>query len=90
MAYIAFDFHTHDTLSRVEVGDGRNIREARIAHERGALQRFLAACEPGSPIAGETIGNWYWIVDEIEAAAIVTCKASMWFRVSTAMGKPGA
>jgi len=27
-------------------------------------------CGPGSPVAVETIGNWYWIVDEIEAAGM--------------------
>jgi hypothetical protein len=42
-----------------------------LPHERGALQQFLARCEPGSPVAVETIGNWYWIVDEIEAAGCV-------------------
>ncbi len=43
----------------------------RIARERGALKEFLAACEPDSPVAVETVGNWYWIVDEIEAAGCV-------------------
>src|SRR5207302_9331779 len=42
-----------------------------IAHERGALQRFLERCERGSPVAVETVGNWYWIVDEIEAAGCI-------------------
>jgi transposase len=69
MEFIAFDSHTHYTLARVEDAEGRKTQEARIAHERGALQRFLAACEPGSPVAVETIGNWYGIVDEIEAAS---------------------
>lgn len=58
MAYIAFDSHKHYTLARGEAVDGRKVREARIAHERGALQEFLAACEPGSPVAVETVGNW--------------------------------
>jgi type II secretory pathway pseudopilin PulG len=47
------------------------VREQRIPHERGALQQFLERCEHGSPVAVETIGNWYWIVDEIEAAGCV-------------------
>jgi hypothetical protein len=68
MQYIAFDSHKHYTLARVENADGHKVYEARIAHERGALKGFLAACEPGSPVAVETVGNWYWIVDEIEAA----------------------
>jgi hypothetical protein len=39
-----------------------------MPYERGALQQFLERCERGSPVAVETIGNRYWIVDEIEAA----------------------
>src|SRR6516225_7447922 len=68
MEYIAFDAHKHYTLASVAQADGQLLREERIEHERGALQAFLARCEPGSPVALETVGNWYWIVDEIEAA----------------------
>jgi transposase len=68
MEYIAFDAHKHYTLASVARADGRLVREQRLAHERGALQQFLARCEPGSPVALETVGNWYWIVDEIEGA----------------------
>jgi len=31
----------------------------------------LSAWKPGTEVAVETIGNWYWIVDEIEAAGMV-------------------
>ena len=71
MEYIAFDAHKHYTLASVARPDGQLVREQRLPHERGALQQFLARCEPGSPVAVETIGNWYWIVDEIEAAGCV-------------------
>src|SRR5690242_471736 len=71
MQYIAFDAHKHYTLASVARPDGQVVREQRIEHDRGALQEFLARCEPGSPVAVETIGNWYWIVDEIEAAGCV-------------------
>jgi transposase len=71
MEYIAFDAHKRDTLASVVRPDGRLVREQRIAHERGALREFLEQCEQGSPVAVETIGNWYWIVDEIEAAGCV-------------------
>jgi transposase len=71
MQYIAFDAHKHYTLASVVRPDGGVIREERIEHERGALQAFLTRCERGSPVALETIGNWYWIVDEIEAAGCV-------------------
>ena len=71
MQYIAFDAHKHYTLASVARPDGQVVREERIEHERGALQEFLTRCEPGSPVAVETIGNWYWIVDEIEAAGCI-------------------
>lgn len=71
MEYIAFDAHKRYTLASVVRPDGQLIREQRIAHQRGALREFLERCEPGSPVAVETIGNWYWIVDEIEAAGCV-------------------
>src|SRR5262245_56296305 len=71
MEYIAFDAHKRYTLASVVRPDGRLVREQRIVHERGALREFLERCEHGSPVAVETIGNWYWIVDEIEAAGCV-------------------
>src|SRR4029434_274519 len=71
MEYIAFDAHKHYTLASVVRPDGRLVREQRLPHERGALQQFLARCESGSPVAVETIGNWYWIVDEIGAGRCV-------------------
>lgn len=71
MEYIAFDAHKRYTLASVARADGQIVREARITHERGALREFLERCEPGAPVAVETIGHWYWIVDEIEAAGCV-------------------
>src|SRR5207237_5549566 len=71
MEHIAFDAHKHYTLASVARPDGQRVREQRIAHEGGALQRFLERCERGSPVAVETVGNWYWIVDEIEAAGCI-------------------
>ena len=66
--YIAFDSHKHYTLASVEPQKGGEPKETRIAHERGAIQEFLGTCQKGSPVAVETIGNWYWIVDGIEEA----------------------
>ena len=68
MESIAFDAHKRYTLASVVRPDGQRVREQRIAHERGALQAVLERCERGSPVAVETMGNGYWMVDEIEAA----------------------
>jgi transposase len=71
MEYIAFDAHKRYTQVSVETEDGQRRYEGRIDHVRGALQQFLTTRERGSPVALETVGNWYWIVDEIEAAGQV-------------------
>jgi transposase len=71
MQYIAFDSHKRYTQASVISTTGAIQRETRIAHESGAVAAFLAECEPGSPVALESIGNWYWIVDEIEKAGMV-------------------
>jgi transposase len=68
--FTALDAHKQYTFASVE-RDGRVVREERIWHERGAIKGFLAGCQPGSPVAVEATGNWYWIVDEVEAAGLV-------------------
>lgn len=67
---IAFDSHKRYTLCSVAGESGRVIQEARIEHERGAIAGFLSSFPVGQSVAVETIGNWYWIVDEIEAAGM--------------------
>jgi transposase len=32
------------------------------------VRNYLSGCEPGTPVAVEASGNWYWILDEIEQA----------------------
>ena len=58
-------------MASVERADGGILREVRVGHERGAIRKFLSTCDAGSPVVVETIGNWYWIVDEIEEAGMV-------------------
>jgi transposase len=71
MQYIAFDSHKHYTLASVEGSDDPRPVEFRLEHWRGAIRDFLKGCEPGSPVAVETVGNWYWLVDEIQEAGFV-------------------
>jgi transposase len=71
MQCIAFDSHRQYTWALVEDENGRVVREGRIPHKRGALRAFLEHCESGSAVAVETIGSWYWIADEIEAAGMI-------------------
>ena len=66
--YIAFDVHKNYTLATAEGVETRRVRDVRVPHERGLLRQFLAGCVAGSAVSVETVGNWYWIVDEIEEA----------------------
>jgi transposase len=70
MSIIAFDSHKRYTFARVENDNGEHPQESRIEHRRGNIAGFLSSQQPGSPVAIETVGNWYWIVDEIEKAGM--------------------
>src|SRR3990172_13179331 len=52
-------------------GNGKVLRRRRIDQEPGPIRAFLSPFPPGTPVALETVGNWYWIVDEIEEAGCV-------------------
>ena len=68
--YIAFDTHKRYTHLRVEDANGNKLDERRLEHYRGELCGYLKRWDAGSPVAVETVGNWYWIVDEIEQAGL--------------------
>jgi transposase len=70
MVIIAFDSHKRYTQACVEQANGQRICEQRIRHQRGSIKEFLSQYQAGSPVAIETIGNWYWLVDEIEASGM--------------------
>ncbi len=60
----------HKRYSHFAVLDeaGQLLRQVRVDHEPGAIQAFLEDMPEGTPVSLETVGNWYWIADEIEAA----------------------
>lgn len=66
--YIAFDSHKRYTWVEHEQLATGKMKQYRIEHAPGAIRRALAGCAPGTPVAVETTGNWYWIVSEIEQA----------------------
>lgn len=68
--YIAFDCHKRYTLvEREEIKTGK-ARQYRVDHVPGAIRESLRGREQGTPVAVEAVGNWYWIVDEIEGAGL--------------------
>ena len=66
--YISFDSHKHYTLAEKENVKTGAIEQQRIEHRKGAIYQYLKGRETGKVVAVEAIGNWYWIVDEIEKA----------------------
>jgi transposase len=67
MEYIALDVHKKYTWARVENRLGDRLYECRLAHAHGTIKNFIHRWSEGSSVALETVGNWYWVVDEIEA-----------------------
>jgi transposase len=71
MEYIALDAHKRYSFATVEESSGAILQEARINHSHGAIRGFLEKWRPGTQVAVEATGNWYWIVKEIEQAGMV-------------------
>src|SRR6266446_2299224 len=68
--YIAFDSHKRYTIMERENRQTSVARQRRIEHAPGAICGALRDCEPGTPVAVEATGNWYWIIGEIEQAGL--------------------
>lgn len=67
--YIAFDSHKRYTWVDREDHSGKTSCQ-RLEHQPGAIRRYLSHCTPGTSVAVEATGNWYWILDEIEQAGL--------------------
>lgn len=65
---IGCDAHKRFSQFAIRDAKGRLCQQKRIEHEPGAISEFLSQFPTGTPVALESVGNWYWIVDEIEAA----------------------
>jgi transposase len=40
----------------------------RVEHDRDDFRSFVRALPMDTPVAVESTGNWYWMIDEIERA----------------------
>lgn len=66
--YVGCD--AHKKFSQIAVLDetGQLRDEAKVMHTRSAIRDYFTRFPEGTQVALETVGNWYWIADEIEAA----------------------
>ena len=65
---IGCDAHKHYSQLEVQDAAGQVLDRVRLNHQPGAVSSFFARFPSGTPVALESVGNWYWIADEIEAA----------------------
>ncbi len=66
--YIGCDAHKKYSVF-VTINDrGQSGSAERINHERELYRKYLSCLPAGSPIAIESVGNWYWMIEEMERA----------------------
>jgi len=68
---IGCDAHRRYSLFAVLDTSTLSAEQTRVNHQPGAIKEFLSDFPEGTPVAVETVGNYYWIVDEIEQAGCV-------------------
>ncbi len=56
---IGCDAHKHYSFFAVLDARGRLVEEQRGAHHPGAIRAYLSRFPAGTPVALETVGNWY-------------------------------
>jgi transposase len=66
--FIGCDAHKKFSLFIAMNEEGVYGKAIRVGHERERMRAFLADLPAGSPIALETSGSYYWLVEEMERA----------------------
>ncbi len=68
--FIGCDRHKRFSLFVALDEKGAASRPVRVEHDRGAMRAFLRRWPQKTPVAVETSGYYYWLIDEIEAAGL--------------------
>ena len=66
--YIGCDAHKKYSVFAGISEAGEIIPAQRVEHDRESYRSFLKGLPPASRIAVESVGNWYWLIDEMEKA----------------------
>jgi transposase len=66
--YLGCDAHKKYSVFVAMNEAGEAGPPVRVEHDRALFRSFLRGLPEGSPIAVETVGNWYWMIDEMETA----------------------
>ena len=68
--FIGCDVHKKFSLFVALNEKGEASRPVRVEHDRATMRAFLRQWPQKTPVAVETSGHYYWLVDEIEAAGL--------------------
>ena len=66
--YIGCDAHKKYSVFETINEKGNFGQSVKVPHDREMFRSYLRSLPPGSSIAVESIGNWYWLIDEMECA----------------------
>ncbi len=69
--YIGWDAHKKYSIFASINEAGKISPAKRVEHDRKRLRSCLQILPPASPIAIESTGNWYWLIEEMEKAGHV-------------------
>ena len=64
--YIGCDAHKKYSVFRVVNEKGQLGSPERVGHDKDLYRKYLTTLPAGSPIALESVGNWYWMVEAME------------------------
>lgn len=68
--YIGCDAHARYSIFAILRDGGGWDAPVRVEHNELEMERFLQQLPPGSPVALESSGNWYWLVRAMEEAGL--------------------
>ena len=66
--YIGDDAHKKYSIFRAVNEKGQVGSAERVEHDKELYRKYLSTLPEGSPIAIESVGNWYWMVEAMEQA----------------------
>jgi len=66
--YIGCDAHKKYSVFAGINEAGEIVPSQRVEHDRESYRSFLNGLPAASQIAVESVGNWYWMIDEMEKA----------------------
>ncbi|NIS79597.1 MAG: hypothetical protein GTO14_05175, partial [Anaerolineales bacterium] len=68
---IGCDAHRRYSLFAVLDTHTLSVVQTRVNHQPSVIREFLSDYPEGTPVTLENVGNYYWIVDEIEEAGCI-------------------